>query len=164
MSQVKVQQPVTHIPSFKRWSVSRYYAEQALKPFGFEFLYPGGVHANYYYTDTGGVIRLLPHLLFKSNLYKPDIFTCINYAYKVWLECGDKYDLNTWIPVIGRIPNYKPRHAWILIMTGNEEGFIPEEFLFFEPNDGWDMGIKLEAAGQAFPIGGEGYKGEFIFL
>lgn len=162
MSKLKVQEPVIHIPTFKKWGVPRSYVTGIVSDLGLELLYPG-VHALYWYTDPEGCSKLIPHLLLKSGLYKKDVFTCINYAYKVWNEASSRYGLNTWVPVIGKIPGYEPKHAWSLILVGNETGLIVDDFLYFEPNDGWEMGIKLEAAYQAFPIGEEGYKGEMIF-
>ena len=167
MSKVKVQSPVqnpiVHLPSYKKWKVPVSYVNQVVKELGLEFLYPSGVHAWYVYTNNEGRAALLPHLLQKSDLYKPDAFTCINYSFEVWNICGKEYGLNTWVPVIGRIPNYPDRHAWILIMVGDETGLKKELFTYFEPNDGWDMGLELETAYQSFPIGEEGYAGEFIF-
>jgi len=121
------------------------------------------VHKWYSYTNSDGRAVLLPHLLQKSDLYKPSIFTCINYAFEVWNICGRTYELNTWVPVIGRISDSNARHAWILIMVGDETGLKKDEFLFFEPNDGWEMGKQLELAYQAFPVGAEDYQGEMIF-
>jgi len=46
---------------------------------------------------------------------------------------------------------------------GNEGGLKTDQFLFFEPNDGWEMG-DLELAYQSFPLGKEGYTGEMIFF
>lgn len=155
--------PVVHIPSFQKWGVPRAYVAQILELLGLEPLYPWGVHKWYWYTNEEGALKLVPHLLLKSSLYKPDKFTCINYAFRVWNECSLRFELNTWIVTIGRIPNYEPRHAWNLIMMGDEKGLIPENFLFFEPNDGWQMGVELEMAYQAFPIGEAGYKGELEF-
>lgn len=163
MSQVKVQQPVIHIPIIKKWGVQNSYVTQVLKKLGLEPLY-AGVHKMYYYTNEEGCIALLPNLLLKSELYKPSKFTCINYAYKVWNECSQRFDINTWVPVIGRIPSSSTaRHAWNLIMMGDEKGLDFDKFLYFEPNDGWEFSAELEMAGQAFPIGAEGYTGEFIF-
>jgi len=155
--------PVIHIPSFKSWGIQGYYVAQAIKGLGLENLYPGGVHAWYWYTDEDGIAVLLPDLILKSSLYKQDRFTCINYAYKVWNECSQRFGLNTWLPVIGRIPDVEVRHAWNLILVGNENGLLPSKFLYFEPNDGWEFNKELETAYQAFPIGEEGYKGEMIF-
>lgn len=162
MSKIKVQQPVVHLPSFKRWAVPRGYVQEVITALGLEPLYPG-VHNWYWYTDLDGCSKLLPHLLQKSDLYKKDIFTCINYAFKVWLMASSGYNLNTWLPVVGRIPNYMVCHAWNTILLGNELGLIRDHFLYFEPNDGWAMGTELETAYQAFSIGEEGYTGEKIF-
>lgn len=154
---------VEHIPTFKRWVTSRSDVTDKLAALGLEPLYPNGVHSQYYYTDEDGGAKLLPDLILASSLYKANVFTCLNYAFKVWNECSRRYDLNTWVPVIGRIPNYEPRHAWILTMLGDENGLNLDKFLYFEPYDGWEMGIELENAYQAFPIGEEGYRGELIF-
>jgi len=161
MSKIKIQQTVIHLPSFKKWLTTRATVSQKLEPLGLEPLYPG-VHATYWYTDVEGCVNLLPHLILKSSLYKPT-FTCINYAFKVWSEASSLYNLNTWVPVIGRIPGYNVRHAWNLILLGNETGLIKDNFLYFEPNAGWQFGAELEQAYQAFPMGKEGYTGEMVF-
>jgi len=163
MSQVKVQKPVVHIPRFNRWGVPYSYVDRIIGQLGLKLLYPNGVHELYFYTDSDGCAKLLPHLLLKSDLYKPRVFTCINYAFRAWNLCSEVYELNTWVPVIGRLSGYDNRHAWILIMRGSEKGLSPDEFLYFEPNDSWKMSEELEMAYQAFPISKEGYKGEFIF-
>lgn len=162
MSKLNFQPPVTHTPSFKRWATTRAAVSQKLEALNLQPLYPG-VHQTYFFTDVDGGSKLLPNLIEKSNLYKPNTFTCINYAFRVWNECSKRYGLNTWVPVIGTIPNYQPRHAWMLIMLGDETGLILDQFLYFEPNDGWEMGVELENAYQAFPIGEEGYRGEMVF-
>ena len=166
MSKVKIQQPIVHIPSFKRWGVERDYVVEVVRRLGLELLY-AGVHARYWFTDSEGCSKLIPHLLLKSDLYKKDVFTCINYAYRVWNEGSSKYGLNTWVPVIGRIPGYQPRHAWNLLLIGDATGLNREEFLFLEPNDGFDFsdteGLELPTY-QAFPIGENGYNGELVFL
>ena len=164
MSKIKVQQPkLIHTPNIKRWATTRATISQKIEELGLEPLYPGGVHQTYYFTDVDGCSKLLPNLILKSDLYKASIFSCINYAFKVWNECSERYELNTWLPVIGRIPNYPVRHAWNLILLGDEGGIDLGLSLFFEPNDGWQMGTELENAYQAFPIGEEGYTGEKIF-
>lgn len=164
MSKVKIKPPeVIHTPVYKKWGVQNSYIVNVVRSLGLELLYPGA-HAWYWYTDLEGCTNLVPHLLLKSSLYKKDVFTCINYAFKVWNEASSRYGLNTWVPVIGRIPNYEPRHAWNLILLGNVGGLIRDHFLYLEPNDGWDMGIELETAGQAFPVGEEGYQGELVFM
>jgi len=163
MSKFKLQKPVIHIPTIKKWLISREAMTEKVVELGFVPLYPDGVHQQYCYTDVEGLAKMLPDLLLASSLYKKDVFTCINYAYKVWNECSGRYGINTWVPIIGRIPNYTVRHAWQLIMLGNEQGIDLDKSLFFEPNDGWQMGVDLEMAYQAFPIGEEGYLGEFIF-
>jgi len=152
-----------HIPSIKKWTVPEIVISQKLSAFGFQLLYPRGVHNWYSYTDVDGSTKLLPDLILASSLYKKDAFTCINYAFKVWNECSRRYSINTWVPVIGKIPDIESRHAWILIMLGDENGLDLNKFLYFEPNDGWEMGAELEMTYQAFPIGKENYKGEMIF-
>jgi len=161
-SNIKVQSPIVTLPSYKKWKVPVTYVDQLVKQLGFRLLYPNGVHAWYSYTDVDGIAKLLPDLLLKSSLYKTDVFTCINYAYKVWNVCAEKYSLNTWVPVIGHKAGTDVRHAWNLIMVGDKTGLKKEDFLFFEPNSEWDMG-ELEMAYQAFPIGEEGYTGEYVF-
>ena len=166
MSKVKVQSPVqnpiVHLPSYKKWRVPGTYVDQVVGSLGLTLMYPNGVRKWYHYTDNIGRAALLPHLILKSDLYKADAFTCINYAFEVWNVCGKTYGLNTWVPVIGKIPGTTVRHAWNLIMVGDETGLLKEEFTYFEPNNGWEMGQLLELAYQSFPIGEEGYTGEFI--
>ena len=152
-----------HLPSIQKWSVPHTTVESAVSTLGLKLLYPRGVHDWYYYTGVDGSTKLLPDLILASSLYKKDTFTCINYAFKVWNECSSRYGINTWVPVIGKIPDIESRHAWILIMLGDENGLDLNKFLYFEPNDGWEMGAELEMTYQAFPIGKENYKGEMIF-
>lgn len=160
----KLKAKIEHVPNIKKWITSRGSVAEKITTLGLQPLYDAhGVHAQYCYTDVEGGSLLLPDLIMASSLYKRDVFTCINYAFKVWNECSRRYGINTWVPVIGRIPDYASRHAWILIMLGDENGLDLSKFLYFEPNDGWEMGMELEAAYQAFPIGEEGYKGEMIF-
>ena len=154
--------PIIHTPSFTKWQIPRSTVVQAIESLGLQPLYPG-VHMWYRYTDQQGVAKLLPNLILKSSLYKQSTFTCINYAFKVWNEVASRFGLNTWVPVIGRIPNVSVRHAWNLILMGDETGLKTDQFLFFEPNDGWKMG-ELELAYQAFPLGEEGYSGEMVFF
>lgn len=154
--------PIVHIPRFKTWSVPRYYMTQIVESLGLEPLYPG-VHEWYTYTNLEGGIKLVSDLILKSALYKPSKFTCINYAFRVWNEAALRFGLNTWIPVIGRLPDATVRHAWILILLGDETGFKMEWSRYFEPNDGYQMGEELEMAFQVFPIGEEGYSGELSF-
>jgi len=163
MSKIKPQVTITHTPSFHKYRASKSIVVRVVEDLGLDLMYRG-VHSWYWYTDTAGVVKLLPNLLLKSDLYKKDLFTCINYAFKVWNEASSRFGLNTWIPVIGRIPGYSSRHAWNLILVGDKTGLHEEQFLFFEPNSGWELSIMLEAAGQAFPIGEEGYQGEVVFL
>ena len=160
--QIPVQNPIVHLPSYRKWKVPGGYVDQVVKTLDLKLLYPNGVHKWYTYTDNDGRAVLLPHLLQKSDLYKESVFTCINYAFRVWNEASDKYGLNTWVPVIGRLPGSTVRHAWNLIMVGNGTGLLKAQFTYFEPNDGFEMG-ELEMAYQSFPIGEEGYTGEFIF-
>jgi hypothetical protein len=161
MSKFVVKNPVVHTPTFNIWIASRTDVRAVVLELGLEELYPYGVHGSYAYTDLDGAAVLLPHLLLKSDLYKPARFTCINYAFKLWNECSSRYELNTWVPVIGSIPSSPPKHSWTLILLGNESGIKTEYCRYLEPNDGWEMG-ELEAAYQAFPIGEEGYNGEMV--
>lgn len=159
MSRLKVQHPIVHTPSFQKWKVSTSYVDQKVKELGLEPLYPNGAHAWYAYTNEEGVANLLPHLI-QSYIYQ---FTCINYAFRVWNLATELYGLNTWSVVVGRIPDCESRHAWNLIMVGDENGLNLDKFLYFEPNDTWQMSEEIELAYQAFPIGEADYKGEFIF-
>jgi len=121
MSQFKIKEepvPIIHIPSFNKWKVPRSYVVQIVESLGLQVLYPG-VHAWYSYTDQQGIAKLLPNLILKSSLYKQSIFTCVNYAFKAWNEVATRFDLNTWVPVIGRIPNASVRHAWNLILVNH---------------------------------------------
>ncbi len=164
MSKFKVQQPaVIHTPTFNKWVETRSKVTEILRELGIELLYPG-VHGEYTYTDEAGVAALLPDLIMRSDIYRSNTFTCINYAFRVWNEASLRYGLNTWVPVIGHIPvSPVGRHAWNLILLGDETGLKKDRFLYFEPNDGWMMSIQLELAYQAFPIGEEGYDGEMVF-
>ena len=164
MSRIEFQQPVVHLPSIRRWGIDRVSLAYVLtKQLGLELIYPYGVHNFYYYTNVDGVAKMLPYIIQKSELYSQDVFTCINFSFEVWNIVAKKFKVNTWLPVIGSIPGFDVKHAWNLVVVGDETGLRPELFNYFEPNDGWDMGIELENAYQAFPIGEEGYVGELVF-
>jgi len=49
------------------------------------------------------------------------------------------------------------------LLIGDEHGINLDLCLYFEPNSGFGFGEEIELAYQAFPIGGEGYRGEMIF-
>ena len=72
MSKIKVQQPVIHLPSFKRWSINRaalvYKLEElGIKPFPEGF----ALFEWYYFTTLEGWGKVLYDLVFKSDLYSP---------------------------------------------------------------------------------------------
>lgn len=165
MSRIKFASPVIHTPKFNRWVIGRLALFDQLKADfpGLEFMYPYGLHNNYFYTDLAGVASLVPDLILNSNLYKEDIFTCFQYAARVWLTAAERYELNTWPPLIGSVKGFPIKHGFNLIMIGDEEGI--KDYRLFEPNDGFDFsnewGIELPTY-QVFPVGEEGYTPEKI--
>lgn len=148
MSRVKVTSPIIHTPSFKTYQIANFALKKTLDDLGLDM--PMLMLDNwYYYTDVEGWSKLLPDLMVKSSLYKADKYDCDDYAWKAKMTCIERYELNAMAFAIGDIP--EGRHSFCLIYDG-------DSWLTFEPNSGFGL------AGQAFPIGENGYKPELVLV
>lgn len=157
MSQITLQQPIQHIPSFKRWGVPQGYLVHELHKVSVEPIIETDdfvLDRLYYYTNMEGWSKVLPDLLLRSGLYRENIFDCEDYALKAQIECALRYGLNAMRLCIGRIP--QGMHGFDIFPYGNERGI--EGFMLFEPNDGFEW------AGNAFDIGENGYQPLYVFL
>jgi len=103
----------------------------------------------YYYTNAAGWANLVSHLLFKSSLYKTDIFDCDDYAMKAQVMCAELYGLNTCRCTYGTMP---------LGFHGFNSLWCGDRFLLFEPNAGYHYESPL------FEWGEYGYKPEYVLL
>lgn len=152
MSKVRVQNPIMHTPSIKRWGIQRTYLVAKLNAIGIEvFPERKGYILNqwHFYTNLDGWGKILWDLAFKSSLYKADVFACDGYGLKANIECRIKYDLNTLLFCIAKVP-FKPYiHGCNLLTYGTASGI--DGFLCWEPNSGFEW------SGQAFEIGENGY-------
>ena len=140
MSQLKVQKPLVHIPSFKRWIVSRQtlvdrLEERGIKPFpeGFAFF-------DWYNLTTPedwGTVLL--DLVLKSDLYKPT-FKCADYALEAQTECAKRYGMNSLRMCLDTRSDNKG-HAYNIFPYGEA---IVEGAMLFEPNEGYAWSGILE--------------------
>jgi len=165
MSKIKVQSPVQnpiiHLPSYKTWGVDRYYFVSKLKALGIE-PFPADkdiiLAQWYYYTDAEGWSKLLPDLVLKSSLYQPNKFKCVQYAWLAWLNCIQRYGLNSLCPCIDKnvAGDTQRAHAYNIFPIGDATGI--QDLMLFEPNEGY------EYSGSAILIGAEGYIPELVFV
>jgi len=101
----------------------------------------GMFDSTYYYTDGEGWASILSHMLFKSNLAKPEKFDCENYAMKAMSVCHEKYGLNTFGLALGMTPwGY---HCFNILYDGMG-------FWLFEPNAQFGYGETLFRIGDNF--------------
>jgi len=157
MSKIKLQQPVIHTPSFKRYGVQQSYLAGELKKLSlhcFPVTDDYVLDAWYYYTNLKGWAKILPDLVSHSNLYKSNVFDCEDYALKAQVECALRYGLNSFRMCIGNMP--QGMHGFNIFPYGDETGI--QGFMLFEPNDGFDW------AGNAFKIGDNGYVPMDVFI
>jgi len=148
MSRIKITSPIIHTPSFRTFQIDAATLKGRLANIGLTTPM-GMLDGRYYYTDAEGWSKLLPDMVMKSNLWAADKYDCDDYAWKAKMTCVDRFGLNAIAFVIGDIP--EGRHSFNLIYTG-------VDWLVFEPNIGFGL------AGQAFPIGNEGYKPELVLV
>ena len=141
MSQVKIKQPIVHIPSFKEYKISGLELAGKYIELGTEIPFPRSDNW-YYYTDIDGWAKLIPHLLIKSSLYKPDRFDCEDYAMKAQTLCAELFGLNTLRYTYGTMP---------LGAHGFNSFYVGDGFLLFEPNSGFSVDPVFEI-GEYQPI------------
>lgn len=127
MSNIKIRDPIIHIPSFNEYVVSGQGLALEYSKLGIKMPFPRS-DGWYYYTDAEGWVKLLADLAFKSNLYKRDRFDCEDYAMKAQVTCAERYGLNTLRYTYGTVP--EGAHGFCSCWTG-------DRFLLFEPNEGW---------------------------
>lgn len=128
MSKIKVQQPVIHIPSFKEYRISSIELARRYEALGVEMPFPRS-DSWYYHSDREGWAEILPHLVIKSSLYKPDKRDCDWYARKAYVTCCELYELNTLLYTYGMMP---------LGAHGFNSFFEGDTFMLFEPNEGFN--------------------------
>jgi hypothetical protein len=106
----------------------------------------------YYHTDVEGWAEILPHLVIKSRLYKPDKFDCEDYALKAQTMCTELFGLNTLRYTYGRMP--LGAHGFNSFWTG-------DRFMLFEPNEGfWDY----LSGNLVFEVGENDYIPEAVLI
>ena len=149
MSSFKLQQPVTHIPSFDEYEITGHSLKSKLKALGLEVPLEM-LDYTYYHTDLEGWGKILYDLVLKSSLYKTDRFDCENYALRVMNLCAERYGLNAMGLVIGDMS--LGRHGFNIFYCGDDH------FMLFEPNEGFGYD------GEAFEIGGHGYQPNLVLI
>ncbi|MDD5082209.1 MAG: hypothetical protein PHU08_02425 [Dehalococcoidales bacterium] len=127
MSKFLFKPPVIHIPSFKEYRLPVTDLVRKYEEIGVEVPFPWSDYW-YYHTDAEGWAKLLPNLLVRSNLYKAERFDCDKYARKSFIECCERYGLNTLLYTYGSMP--LGAHGWNTFYTG-------DAILQFEPNEGF---------------------------
>ena len=148
MCKLKVKQPIVRTPSFVEQSIPWDKLDDKLAPLNAS-LPLGLLDGQYYFTDLDGWLKIIWDLTFASSLYKNDRWDCDNFSFKAMTQCAERYGLNTMAYVSGNTPG--GYHAFNMVYTG-------DEFLLFEPNDGFPF------SGQLFPIGEFGYEVDTIIL
>lgn len=135
-------------PKIKRWSMSRAEMKTRVLAAGMYLPAPDLPWDNkYFYTNREGWMKIIWDLCFKSSLYKKDIFDCENLAFKAWLRACEEYDLNTFCPTIGDIP--EGRHGFNVFYCGDPDTG-ESEWMMFEPNDGFPGNGIMEWLGDGY--------------
>lgn len=147
MSQFRIRQPVIHIPFFKEYKVPLLFLRRQYLEWGVEIPFPPSDY-EYYFTDIDGWAKILPDLIIKSNLYKENKQDCDWYARKAYVECCDRYGLNTLLYTYGTMP--LGAHGFNSFWTG-------DGFLLFEPNEGYNTET-------VFGVGTYGYVPTHVLL
>lgn len=150
MSQLKVKQPVIHIPSFKEYEMTLQELVARYLDAGMQIPFPPS-DGKYYYTDRKGWAALIAHLAIKSDFYKPDRFDCEDYALKAMITCAELFGLNTFRYVYGNTP-------WGA--HGFNCAWASDGFLVFEPNGGFQG--QLDSL--LFDLGMNNYKPTHVLL
>ena len=150
MSNIQVQKPLIHTPSFTEYKIAKQYLRFKLQELGLETI-PADFSFDswYYYTDLNGWGKLLPDLIIHSDLYKEDKFDCEDYALKAQVICAERYGLNAFRLCLGNSP--QGFHGFNIFYFG-------EGFMLWEPNGGFEL------SGSAFEVGEEGYLPKYVLL
>jgi len=127
VSKIKVQQPVIHLPSFKEYKISGAELAKKYEALGVAMPFPRS-DSWYYHSDDVGWAKVLSNLVIKSSLYKKDKRDCDWYARKAYVECCERYELNTLLYTYGKMP---------LGAHGFNSFWVGDRFMLFEPNEGF---------------------------
>lgn len=128
MSKFKVQQPIIHLPTFREYRISGRELASKYEALNIEMPFPRSDYW-YYHSDPEGWAKIVPDLLIKSNLYRPDKRDCDWYALKAFVMCCERYGLNTLLYTYGSMPlDY---HGWNTFWVG-------DCLMQFEPNEGFE--------------------------
>ncbi|GAI63548.1 unnamed protein product [marine sediment metagenome] len=130
MSRIKVQQPIIHIPSFKEYKISGAELARKYEALGVKMPFPRS-DSWYYHSDDVGWAKILPDLVIKSSLYKPDKFDCDKFARKAFITCCERHGLNTLLYTYGTMP---------LGPHGFNSFWVGDRFMLLEPNEGFEDG------------------------
>ena len=128
MSEIVWKQPIIHIPTFKEYKISGAELARKYEALGIDMPFPRS-DSWYYHSDAEGWAKILPDLMIKSNLYKPDKRDCDKFARKAFIECCWRYDLNTLLYTYGDMP--LGPHGFNSFWTG-------EILMLFEPSEGFE--------------------------
>jgi hypothetical protein len=155
MSQVKWSTPV------KLYKIDRGRLKGIYEDLRVEMPFPPQYNC-YFHPDLDGWTKIIPHLLIKSALYKPDVRTCSWYSFKAYTLCNELFEANTLLPTQGDHP--LGRHAFNSFYDG-------ERLWLFEPNDGFkdERGTWQDLWGYldgdiVFPWGANGYSSTHVLL
>jgi len=127
MSRLKVQQPIVHTPSFKEYKISGPELAKKYEGLGIEMPFPRSDNW-YYHSDAEGWAKILPDMVIKSSLFKPDRTDCDWYARKAFVVCCERYGLNTLLYTYGKMP---------LGPHGFNSFWVGDGMMLFEPNEGF---------------------------
>ncbi|MBA7650299.1 hypothetical protein ES703_58102 [subsurface metagenome] len=130
MSRIKVVKPnelIVHTPSFKEYKISGAELAQKYSDLGIEMPFPRSDNW-YYHTDDVGAAKLIPFLVIKSSLYRPDRRDCDWYARKGYVLCCELFDLNTLLYTYGIMP---------LGPHGFSTWWVGDRFIIVELNEGF---------------------------
>ena len=134
MSKFVVRSPVIHVPKVKEYVISARDLATLYQDKGVEIPFPISDYW-YYHTDREGWSTILLDLIIKSSLYLEDKRDCDWYARKAYVECCERYELNTLLYTYGSHPlGY---HGFNTFWTG-------DELMIFEPNDGFPGSAIIE--------------------
>lgn len=125
MSQFTKPQLPVHIPSFREYRISGAELARKYSGLGIEMPFPRS-DSWYYHSDVKGWAEVVPHLVIKSNLYKPDKFDCEDFAMKAQNVCAELYGLNALRYTYGGMP---------LGPHGFDSFWVGDCFMLLEPNE-----------------------------
>jgi len=89
MSRVKIEAPV-HLPAVKEYKISGQELRRKYESLGIEIPFPIQ-YWWYFHSDIDGWAKIIPYLVLKSSLYKPDKRTCSWYSFKAYTLCNELF-------------------------------------------------------------------------